>query len=707
MATIHWPQDDRGSVTTSQIGLFTRSRADWALLPDANNGSWWSLVAHDSEGIRQGREIVAAFIGPGVGKAENTWASQQLVTPDGVKSPVQVARIQVFDEDRFFEAVQSLIVVRNTRPVTVTGNQDSLAHLVRDFLLAVSVSDGQFADKLLRTLRDKGTLSRQNLDFLNIQMLASQERWKEIRDLEDFIQLATAPRPVQITQFMLEALWRIDFGERAAVDPVVALLRFNDLGERFNRLFDAADVPSNSAGQRLVALRAFEQASNSRLARVETAAEPVVQEWIHRLQYPSDPSGDLEPQDRAQSMFLAGRYRDVVDLALSNPTDASIVAQAIQAAAELDDTEVAILVAPLLTDDMRSEIPSTPWVMFATERVLSLAGGACESWSEWFRRLASEHVWPEASEVARRQCGSWPTGDLEAASSANTAADLLERSLSGPNAGAIDACMDLLCEQAARLAGFHGADKWVQNVIFALMFRPVTESICWSMLDLVQAVLRKDPSEERYGELVDACSDRTEWMKSRVCLPALLDLLDEYAMYPCPNPLKRQDFAAQACEALMWHGRQGNLDASDLELAGSLLRELGIDLGPYWTPQIQEIAASSEQKIEWDSLSGKTVVLYSLMDGIGDQFKKKLVGLCANVTVEVFSDRASSDRLHNAARSADFMIVDTHHAKHAATIGIDNARSKDLQIFPEGKGVTSFLRSLSSRMQAEHEQETA
>ena len=112
-----------------------------------------------------------------------------------------------------------------------------------------------------------------------------------------------------------------------------------------------------------------------------------------------------------------------------------------------------------------------------------------------------------------------------------------------------------------------------------------------------------------------------------------------------------------------------------------------------------EVATVPVAQDIWSVLSGKRVGLYSLLEKGANRFKTRLLDLCPGVTVELNSDHDATAKLRNLAAGADYMIVDTAHAKHEATGAIDAVLSRDQQIFPVGKGVASFLLALKERLE--------
>ena len=83
-------------------------------------------------------------------------------------------------------------------------------NLLRDLRLALAQGDGRAAQDRLDALRETGSLSRENLRFLQVELLARFERWPELVSLPYFAELEKVRRPRRVSELMLEALWHIE-----------------------------------------------------------------------------------------------------------------------------------------------------------------------------------------------------------------------------------------------------------------------------------------------------------------------------------------------------------------------------------------------------------------------------------------------------------------------------------------------------------------
>ena len=102
-----------------------------------------------------------------------------------------------------------------------------------------------------------------------------------------------------------------------------------------------------------------------------------------------------------------------------------------------------------------------------------------------------------------------------------------------------------------------------------------------------------------------------------------------------------------------------------------------------------EVASHVNQEL----LNGQVVGIYTLTESAGDRARKMLQEMFDGVDVEVNNDLVGSAKLKALSRRADWFIVATRSAKHAATEFIKEARpqGKKELLYPLGKGASSIV----------------
>lgn len=664
---------------------------------DGSDG--WTVIAADREGLRRAREVIRAFVGPAVAELSTSTVDRELHRPGGESDPVLCAAVHVAKAAGFREAAERMVLVRASTPARSSQAAATIAQLLRDFRLALHGHDIHTAEDLLDRIRRDGRLSGENLRFLQVELCGEAGRWTELRNLDWFLQVARSSRPRLITEIMIEAIWRTEFIERGYFEPTAARTHYTQIPPDFLKLFDAVDVPTYGGARRLVALRALDQGSADRVARLREHATEDERSWIDALDRATDPTVELDDADKARRMLDDGRYADVVALAVSSPDDVTVLQAAVRAVFEAEDRQLAISLRPLLTDEARQALPTTPGFARYLQGVESLTADQCTSWLQWIIRTADTPPWPAAVDVITDSAATWSTEELLGRDTAEPFAAHLMDAATGVNAEYVEASMYLLCGLAADIADAPGASDIIDTVLSVLMQYEPTKPLGEAFLRLVHAVLDAGPTTKRYQDLLDVCLGAQQLFSTPVLLPVALDLLDEVATHPAPDPSKRLQLATCAHDGLTSLAHVGHLNASDARLAQLLLTQLGLEGIRFTTHDAEGDAEAAAEVDPWQRLVNRKVFLYTLADSFGARFTQQLRELCPSATVQVRADHDASKPLREAARNADYVIVDWRRAKHAATGAIDEVRPKSQQVLPEGTGVSSFLRSLQEALQ--------
>lgn len=105
-----------------------------------------------------------------------------------------------------------------------------------------------------------------------------------------------------------------------------------------------------------------------------------------------------------------------------------------------------------------------------------------------------------------------------------------------------------------------------------------------------------------------------------------------------------------------------------------------------------------EERDVWASLDGASVGLYSLVTGAGIKLRAELDQLCRVRSLTQRTDTNASAALRALAKNADYMIVDTWHAAHPATVCIDDVRPRSQQILPRRGGTLAFVTAIEDAL---------
>lgn len=673
--------------------------ATWSILPTLSGPRDWLLVASTQNGQRLGLEQLRAFIGPDIARAEPS-----LSAPAGPTARYQtIVRVAGKRGVNFLDGLELMLRVQATQPPGRVVVATPLESLLCDFRLETE-RDGRVDRERVRSLYERidatGLLSLENLRFLKVQMLAACGNWRELVELDWFDELCRTRRPIKITHRLLEAVWRAHFDElEFGDDPGEAVSAFEelDLGHRYSTLLRAVDETTSKQGRRLLMLAAKSSGDRERCERVLASAPKDEQHSLARLgrleEGPTESTETTDPLDPIDLAFREGAWGLVLELILQlgviEPANAR---RLVEAAYELDDQSRCKSVADAIVDvDLTDALQSRAFREHF-EWVRDAAGDHCVSWAEWVRKAATER-WPQAFRTVEELGESWSIAVFQnSEESADFAIRLLE-AFDGPNRVVLREALASLCDLAARLLSEPAAEDVIYAVLSVLSAdenpSPQVRDAFNKALD---GALRSGASEGRYEQLIE--TGKKVWDRARAPgnIEWLLDLVETVVMWPCPADNLRLNFVVNAATDFRRFAAEVAPEAR--AIVDEILHEFGggvID----WP----EIDNDETQSLDvWAALAGKTVGLYSLVANIGARLEAKLLALCPSVRVLTNADTVNSERLQALARSADFMIVDTRHASHAATGSIDAVRDRENQILPTGGGISSFLSALKEEL---------
>ncbi len=683
-----------------QIGADAATQ--WAIVPTLLDLECrWLLIADDAEGERRGLEVFGAFFGPAVARTLPGPANVLATSP-----PVSgIANVRVLELQSelppFVEALELMTSVRGSAPVLRRDLPDPIGFLLRDFYLALDQQDPRASEHLLSRIEATGHVGSENLRFLRVERLARLGHWHELGSLPWFGELARARRPVRISEHLIEAVWRLEFDEGAlAADPRAASVRYEagSIDERFGALLRSVDVPTTPSGRRIAALFAHLAGDAERVERILGRAgsdeHGLLNLLTERVVAPIDAQPLAESAlEQARECFEQGDYSGVVRVAEAD-RDLPLVTMAVRAAFELNDPRLAARATALLRDVDLASLPDSPGFSRMLTAIRRLAENLCGTWTDWLERVAADERWPDAAEVARDLSATWPGSDLRTASGADHAAELLLLASEGVNAREVRGCLDLVCHLARELSAAPACDRFVDATLLVLSSDENPSTLVRAaFFELLMGIVASGPSRERYNDVIATADALWTRVRSRDSVGWILDVLDGLSASSSPDEGCRRALVATVANSVRDIAARMPLDERTLLEAVAAECGVGVTLPP---PDVEVVSAVEDQ---WKPLRGKLVGLYSLLPGAGSRLADRLRYLADDVRVEQNSDTVATSALRSLAANADYLIVDTRHASHAATAAVDDERPRDLQLFPAGGGLSSFLARLREALE--------
>jgi hypothetical protein len=700
------------ALLTAQRGMWKREPGAWTIIPLDREPQRFALVAADSEGERRGREVIAAFVGPAVGCLADIPLTLSSAAPadatlsrNGISHVISLVPAPGKDSNDLLTALERLVSVRSTQPEITREVPPALPFLLRDYWLALQQFDSAESGRLLASIEGLGLLSADNIRFLQVERLASLGRWPELAALPTFRDLARSRRPRRISEELLEALWRTRIASDDGVTTArQALDRFATAGlvEDFASLLRSVDVPSSASGRRLVAMSAVLDASDERLERLYDAASEAERDFISDLRSWRDRgrTGVADQISPPASVSLSelldlGDWEGVLRTAEERPGDPRAAEAAVRAAFETEDPGLSRRAVALLGQVPGKELNPLPGFRRMLHEVRIAGEDECLSWAAWLDRVGRPEVWDRAAEVLRAESRTWDITEFASGTLAEASGTHLLEGSSNANADQVRLSLDLLCMLAGDLVAQTAGDPLVQAVVMVVSEQQnPSRQVQEALRGLLEPLLDSGPDGERYAEYVSLLDNAWKKVESRSTFDWGLDIADLLLSMPCPDPAARGQFIQALMSWALGHRQQLALRQTVMANMLADQAELGLSL---------EIAQSApEHDNIWARLANARVGLYSLLPNAGIRLQERLSELAGGrVAVEHNDDHVATSGLQSLAAHADFMVVDTWHATHSATIAIDAVLPRVRQVLPRGGGVMSFLSALQDRLESD------
>lgn len=684
--------------------------------------SQWFAIAFSEAQCEELREHLTAFLGPAgsdyrgrradlnpadpVDSAASSWAGGPWVFRF---SALPEFRKQVRDA---LERMRRVWRLQPTLRVSVFRTTEAM---LRDFFCSLANGEEDASRHWLDEVRLCGRLSAENLHFLEIERLGVFRHWDQLALHPQLSLLVAMRRPRRITAMLIEALWHTELAEFVPENRVADALAFarDKFLPRYQGLlrvrgslsqtpvllaFLLAAVAMNPPRREQIPVllaaipfdapeRAFAEAVAAQVT--ELASEPPISDALElvrqALVHKDFDTAWLKLQDTAISVESCELRLDCA-AELSSPEVARLVADSL-----------AELPAEQLSEVLRLRRHARTWkdlesLLSAHERVTPV------DWETWLDVVESDPTWERSLEVAHEGASEWPDSIYR-----NNPARVQEiadrfQAPRGPEA-----------DRIVRLTLPHVVRFFMPDAAGQTVYRPIYHSLLlilalddhfggedWICAEtLALAILGAGTSASDYQETVEALTSIWRSRGEVARLDWALDMLDTFVAAPVLSDLARDAFFTSVWQTFATHARRVRQEQRAIfELLCRDLNRVAEFTALPSPPPEEEVSKDTINLSE--RLRGKLVAIYTLTESAGIRAKNILEFLFDGLDVRLSHDHVGNDRLQSLARDADYFLVTTQSAKHAATGFIKSARTlcgREV-IYPSGKGSSSIITAL-------------
>ena len=203
-------------------------------------------------------------------------------------------------------------------------------------------------------------------------------------------------------------------------------------------------------------------------------------------------------------------------------------------------------------------------------------------------------------------------------------------------------------------------------------------------LDLLGEILLTGCSAEEYRTAVAALSDQLVRLGPREVY-WLTEMLDVQLFSAVPDTRSRDELFAEALGvAVSWYGR---IDETEATVLKRLFTHAGLDFDP---PLADHADAHRSRRVRVFERVG----IYSLSESAAKNAAEWIRDEWPGVEVRLSHAHSNNPELNGIVRSSDVVLMQTSHAKHAATNAIERAVETARLVRVNGRGATSLFRAL-------------
>ena len=607
------------------------------------------------------------------------------------------------------ERLERMLRVWALRPTTDPGSLRTTEAMLREFELSLVNGDEQSAISWWEEIRAGGRLNAENLLFLKMQIPAAFGRWNDIDLDPNMALLAAAHRPRRTTAILIEAMWHTALKhnvEKNDVDGAIAVMRERLQGP-LRGLFRSpagisrppllltfliaavADAPPRHAVIDALIKRLLEGSPERKFAeKVVTAISPssipvAIEDALIQAKVARDRDDFLGAWLILKPLgHSVARSRLLLECAAEHwEEDSTIIIT--EAMVALSDEERTSVLAP------KQRLKTWKKISAQVENSIQ----APSDWETWLNQVEASPTWDEAVAIARDASSLWPVETyLSYPSKISVLAAHITREREAKAAEVVRLCMPHIADYFLKNGPTSAFRSLYLDLLLALALDECFGGEDWGLAEtLAFAIVDTGPSRAEYEHLLSSLKAVWELRGDPRRIDWALDLLDLLIAAPAPDPEPRDAFFEIISVFINKFARRiqpGQISLFKL-LCGDLQREF-----PHFLTDTDKVETATTSEI----LAGKMVAIYTLDESSGKRARDLINIAYKDVDVRLSHDHVGSDQLKNLAKNADYFLIVTRSAKHAATNFIKDERPNHKRPidYPTGKGTSSILTAINA-----------
>ena len=585
------------------------------------------------------------------------------------------------------ENVHSLVDLWAITPKRSTDIPRPVGRVLREFYESVSARDRVSADSAIEEIRAGALLSATNVLFLRVELIGSLGNAAELRDDPALRGITLIHRPPKVTEHLVKAADDLfvapylDGGAEARWGDIAAQIE-----DAWPGLISHTSQVLSVSGARCLALTEA-LTTHPRQVVYDTLSaswedDPVVRAMADAAQTGPPSTGPTTAID----LYHRGEYDLLLDFTEAADPDLNAAVVALHGALNLGDALSAAraiaLVDRLGDDDRKALLAKAVERSFYKQLQERNAGNNIpEGWRDW---LTGE--WPDRPDLLNAWSANWDRQVLSSTEWGDALAVELLDALHDERRGRTRNGLPALVEWLHAPDGLQPGGVPLAVTIFDIMLGSDPGRVeRQASLQLLDEILSVGCSAKEYAAAIAALSDQITRVGPRE-VQWVIGVLDLLLFSATPDSSKRDELISETLKvANSWYGRHERTDAV-------LLSRLFADAGHEYASPPPGGESEEPRRIE---RSFDRVGIYSLSESAAQNAGRWIQEEWPEAKVRLSHAHSNSSALEGFVRSSDVVLVQTSHAKHAATDAISAASADHSRlVLVHGRGATSLFRGL-------------
>ncbi len=592
------------------------------------------------------------------------------------------------------ENVRSLVDVWTLTPERALNVPRPVGRVLRHFYEAIASRDRRSATDALEEIRVGGLLSATNIRFLRVELLGrlgTPEELKADPFLED---ISLLRRPPAVTDHLARAADAIYIPPTAAKTGVDSWRSIaSDIEQAWPGLLVHPSQILSVHGARCLALVEL-LAEHPRRGVIDTLRSTWIEDaLVARIVAVLESASAQRPEGTGLSVgipailghYQRGEFEMVLDTAERVEPDRLVAAAVMYAALNLGSA-VAAARAVAFVDrlpelDRKTLLGQAAEGVFYAQLVERNQGTQVpDGWIDWL-----QGEWPDRPDLLCDWSSTWGSAALTVDGVADEFAGELLDALNDERRGRVRNGLPVLVRSLVADDGLLPSSVSLAVTIFDIMLgSDPGRAERRAALDLLSEILLTGCTTDDFRTAIAAIGDQLARLGPRE-VDWLTGILDVVLFSAMPDPCLRDELFADAyAVAVTWFRRISDTEAI-------VLRKLFTDAGHDFDPPLTD---RSDAHTFRSFKSFRRVGIYSLLESAAKNAARWIREEWPNVDVRLSHAHSNSPELNSFVRSSDVVLVQTSHAKHAATNAIERSVEASRLVRVNGRGATSLFRSL-------------